>query len=66
MFSFYQGKVQKLKDRQFGRVQLFVPHKNPSAVIGNIAANIVMGSTGHKNLIIPFQSPPSNTTNTTA
>ena len=29
-----QGKVQKLKDRQFGRVQLFVPHKNPSAVIG--------------------------------
>ena len=30
----FQGKVQKLKDRQFGRVQLFVPHKNPSATIG--------------------------------
>jgi len=31
--SSLKGKVQKLKDRQFGRVQLFVPHKNPSAVI---------------------------------
>ena len=28
------GQVQKLKDRQFGRVQLFVPHKNPPATIG--------------------------------
>jgi hypothetical protein len=28
--------VQKLKDRQFGKVQLFVPHKNPQAIIGNI------------------------------
>ena len=28
-------QVQKLKDRQFGRVQLFVPHKNPPATIGN-------------------------------
>jgi len=27
--SSLKGKVQKLKDRQFGRVQLFVPHKNP-------------------------------------
>ena len=27
-------QVQKLKDRQFGRVQLFVPHKNPPATIG--------------------------------
>ena len=32
----FQGKVQKLKDRQFGRVQLFVPHKNPLAAIGNV------------------------------
>jgi len=24
-----------LKDRQFGRVQLFTPHKNPPAKIGN-------------------------------
>lgn len=29
----FQGKVQKLKDRQFGRVQLFVPHKNPHAYL---------------------------------
>ncbi len=28
--------MQKLKDRQFGKVQLFVPHKNPQAIIGNI------------------------------
>ncbi len=27
--------MQKLKDRQFGKVQLFVPHKNPQAIIGN-------------------------------
>ena len=59
MFSFSQGKVQKLKDRQFGRVQLFVPHKNPSAVIGNIAANIVMGSTGHKNVVTFHTFPES-------
>jgi len=31
--SSLKGKVQKLKDRQFGRVQLFVPHKNPPATI---------------------------------
>lgn len=31
--SSLKGKVQKLKDRQFGRVQLFVPHKNPLAAI---------------------------------
>jgi len=31
--SSLKGKVQKLKDRQFGRVQLFVPHKNPPARI---------------------------------
>jgi len=31
--SSLKGKVQKLKDRQFGRVQLFVPHKNPAATI---------------------------------
>jgi len=31
--SSLKGKVQKLKDRQFGRVQLFTPHKNPRAVI---------------------------------
>lgn len=31
--SSLKGKVQKLKDRQFGRVQLFVPHKNPPASI---------------------------------
>jgi hypothetical protein len=36
LFYFLQGKVQKLKDRQFGKVQLFVPHKNPQAIIGNI------------------------------
>ena len=36
LLQFNQGKVQKLKDRQFGRVQLFIPHKNPSATIGNI------------------------------
>ena len=36
LLQFNQGKVQKLKDRQFGRVQPFVPHKNPSATIGNI------------------------------
>ena len=32
--SSLKGKVQKLKDRQFGRVQLFVPHKNPPATVG--------------------------------
>lgn len=31
--SSLKGKVQKLKDRQFGRVQLYVPHKNPPASI---------------------------------
>jgi len=31
--SSLKGKVQKLKDRQFGRVQLFVPHKNPHAYL---------------------------------
>ncbi|XP_023327106.1 alpha-1,3-mannosyl-glycoprotein 4-beta-N-acetylglucosaminyltransferase B [Eurytemora carolleeae] len=31
--SSLKGKVQKLKDRQFGRVQLFTPHKNPPAKI---------------------------------
>ena len=37
-----QGKVQKLKDRQFGKVQLFVPHKNPQAIIGKIINNTVV------------------------
>jgi len=31
--SSLKGKVQKLKDRQFGRVSLFTPHKNPHAII---------------------------------
>jgi len=26
-----KGKVQKLKDKQFGKVALFTPHKNPTA-----------------------------------
>ena len=35
----HNGQVQKLKDRQFGRVQLFVPHKNPPATIGTNYCN---------------------------
>ena len=31
--SSLKGKVQKLKDKQFGKVSLFRPHKNPSATI---------------------------------
>ncbi|XP_040564592.1 alpha-1,3-mannosyl-glycoprotein 4-beta-N-acetylglucosaminyltransferase B isoform X2 [Lepeophtheirus salmonis] len=31
--SSLKGKVQKLKDKQFGKVPLFVPHKNPPATI---------------------------------
>eukprot|EP00096_Caligus_rogercresseyi_P008430 TRINITY_DN2721_c0_g1_i1.p1 TRINITY_DN2721_c0_g1~~TRINITY_DN2721_c0_g1_i1.p1 ORF type:complete len:536 (+),score=175.30 TRINITY_DN2721_c0_g1_i1:55-1662(+) len=31
--SSLKGKVQKLKDKQFGKVPLFVPHKNPRAAI---------------------------------
>ena len=29
--SSLKGKVQKLKDKQFGKVALFTPHKNPTA-----------------------------------
>ncbi len=29
--SSLKGKVQKLKDRQFGKISLFVPHRNPPA-----------------------------------
>ncbi|XP_044753769.1 alpha-1,3-mannosyl-glycoprotein 4-beta-N-acetylglucosaminyltransferase B [Coccinella septempunctata] len=31
--SSLKGKVQKLKDRQFGKVPLFFPHKNPEAEV---------------------------------
>ncbi|PSN35353.1 Alpha-1,3-mannosyl-glycoprotein 4-beta-N-acetylglucosaminyltransferase B [Blattella germanica] len=31
--SSLKGKVQKLKDKQFGKVTLFFPHKNPDAVV---------------------------------
>ena len=31
--SSLKGKVQKLKDKQFGKVQLFKPHRNPPAAI---------------------------------
>ncbi|XP_066956391.1 alpha-1,3-mannosyl-glycoprotein 4-beta-N-acetylglucosaminyltransferase A isoform X6 [Macrobrachium rosenbergii] len=31
--SSLKGKVQKLKDKQFGKVQLYFPHDNPSAVV---------------------------------
>ncbi|XP_049826869.1 alpha-1,3-mannosyl-glycoprotein 4-beta-N-acetylglucosaminyltransferase B isoform X1 [Schistocerca gregaria] len=31
--SSLKGKVQKLKDKQFGRVALFFPHKNPEASV---------------------------------
>jgi alpha-1,3-mannosylglycoprotein beta-1,4-N-acetylglucosaminyltransferase A/B len=48
--SSLKGKVQKLKDRQFGRVQLFVPHKNPPATIGIITLT---------PFIPPLPPPPS-------
>ncbi|XP_064104002.1 LOW QUALITY PROTEIN: alpha-1,3-mannosyl-glycoprotein 4-beta-N-acetylglucosaminyltransferase A-like [Macrobrachium nipponense] len=31
--SSLKGKVQKLKDKQFGKVQLYFPHDNPSAAV---------------------------------
>ena len=31
--SSLKGKVQKLKDKQFGKISLFVAHRNPSAAI---------------------------------
>ncbi|XP_073974026.1 alpha-1,3-mannosyl-glycoprotein 4-beta-N-acetylglucosaminyltransferase a isoform X1 [Rhodnius prolixus] len=31
--SSLRGKVQKLKDKQFGKVRLFIPHANPEAVV---------------------------------
>uniref|UniRef100_A0A6M2DW15 Putative alpha-13-mannosyl-glycoprotein 4-beta-n-acetylglucosaminyltransferase b n=1 Tax=Xenopsylla cheopis TaxID=163159 RepID=A0A6M2DW15_XENCH len=31
MHSSLKGKVQKLKDKQFGKVPLYIPHKNPPA-----------------------------------
>ena len=31
--SSLKGKVQKLKDKQFGRISMFVPHTNPTAKI---------------------------------
>jgi alpha-1,3-mannosylglycoprotein beta-1,4-N-acetylglucosaminyltransferase A/B len=31
--SSLRGKVQKLKDKQFGKVELFFPHKNPDATV---------------------------------
>ncbi|BET00575.1 N-Acetylglucosaminyltransferase-IV (GnT-IV) conserved region [Nesidiocoris tenuis] len=31
--SSLKGKVQKLKDKQFGKVRLFVPHANPDAIV---------------------------------
>jgi len=31
--SSLKGKVQKLKDKQFGKLPLFIPHKNPSAQV---------------------------------
>ncbi|XP_056637146.1 alpha-1,3-mannosyl-glycoprotein 4-beta-N-acetylglucosaminyltransferase B [Diorhabda sublineata] len=33
MHSSLKGKVQKLKDKQFGKVALFFPHNNPSAEV---------------------------------
>lgn len=33
--SSLKGKVQKLKDRQFGKVPLFFPHNNPPAEVGS-------------------------------
>ncbi|KAK4288346.1 hypothetical protein Pmani_038619 [Petrolisthes manimaculis] len=31
--SSLKGKVQKLKDKQFGKIQLYFPHENPPAVV---------------------------------
>ncbi|XP_066909573.1 alpha-1,3-mannosyl-glycoprotein 4-beta-N-acetylglucosaminyltransferase B isoform X2 [Halyomorpha halys] len=31
--SSLKGKVQKLKDKQFGKVKLFYPHYNPAAIV---------------------------------
>lgn len=31
--SSLRGKVQKLKDKQFGKIPTFYPHVNPSAVV---------------------------------
>lgn len=31
--SSLKGKVQKLKDKQFGKIQLFFPHDNPTAIV---------------------------------
>ena len=33
MKSSLKGKIQKLKDKEFGKGQLFIPHENPSAVV---------------------------------
>uniref|UniRef100_A0A8D8MFH9 Alpha-1,3-mannosyl-glycoprotein 4-beta-N-acetylglucosaminyltransferase B n=2 Tax=Cacopsylla melanoneura TaxID=428564 RepID=A0A8D8MFH9_9HEMI len=33
--SSLKGKVQKLKDKQFGKIPLFFPHNNPSAEVGS-------------------------------
>jgi len=33
--SSLKGKVQKLKDKQFGKLPLFTPHKNPSAQVSS-------------------------------
>ena len=50
LFNQFKGKVQKLKDRQFGKVQLFVPHKNPTATIGNYLINKTNRSRHRRNL----------------
>lgn len=31
--SSLKGKVQKLKDKQFGKIPAFYPHKNPAASV---------------------------------
>jgi len=33
--SSLKGKVQKLKDKQFGKLPLFIPHKNPAAQVSS-------------------------------
>uniref|UniRef100_A0A1B6KAN6 Alpha-1,3-mannosyl-glycoprotein 4-beta-N-acetylglucosaminyltransferase B n=2 Tax=Cicadellinae TaxID=33370 RepID=A0A1B6KAN6_9HEMI len=34
-YSSLKGKVQKLKDKQFGKVNLFTPHSNPDAEVSS-------------------------------
>lgn len=40
--SSLKGKVQKLKDKQFGKIPAFYPHTNPTATVKTVIANYKM------------------------